>query len=90
MHSLHSLQTEALLLWLFVGLVAGALAHFIAGGRGSLLGNIVVGLLGAVVGGYLANFFGIAFYGLGGEIIVSTVGALILLALFGAVARRTV
>ncbi len=83
------MHTETLLLWLVVGLVAGWLAHLIAGGRGSLLGNLVVGLLGSVIGGWLANYFGFAFYGLGGSIIVSTVGALILLAVFGLFTRRS-
>ncbi len=83
------MHTETLLLWLVVGLVAGWLAHLIAGGRGSLVGNLVIGLLGSVIGGWLANYFGFAFYGLGGTIIVSTIGALILLAVFGLFTRRS-
>ena len=71
-----------------VGVVAGWLAHMIAGGRDSLIWNLVIGLLSSVVGGWLANFFGIAFCGIAGSIIVSTVGALSLLAIFGAVRRR--
>ena len=83
------MHTESLLVMLGVGIVAGWLAHMIAGGRGSLLGNLVVGLLGSVVGGWLAGHFGVAFYGLGGSIIISTVGALILLAIFGLFTRRS-
>jgi uncharacterized membrane protein YeaQ/YmgE (transglycosylase-associated protein family) len=42
------------LVWLVIGLIAGALATALTGGRGyGCAGNIVVGLLGAVVGGYL-------------------------------------
>ena len=82
------MQVEGLLLMLAIGLVAGWLAHLIAGGRGSLVGNLVVGLLGSIVGGFLANYFGIGFYGIVGNIVVSTVGALILLAIFGMVRRN--
>ncbi|MGZ3304799.1 MAG: GlsB/YeaQ/YmgE family stress response membrane protein [Asticcacaulis sp.] len=76
---------------LIVGLIAGWLAHMIMGGRGSLIGNLVVGLIGSIVGGFLASAFGIGFYGLVGSIIISTIGAIVLLAIFHAVTRsRTV
>jgi len=76
---------------LIVGLVAGWLAHMIMGGRGSLLGNLGVGLVGAIIGGVLASAFGIGYAGLVGSIIVSTIGAVVLLAIFHAVTRhRTV
>lgn len=88
MHDFQTIHVEGLLLMLIVGIVAGWLAHLIAGGRGSLVGNLIVGLLGSVVGGFLANYFGIAFYGIGGAIIVSTIGALLLLAVFGLVRRN--
>ncbi|MEI9904039.1 MAG: GlsB/YeaQ/YmgE family stress response membrane protein [Asticcacaulis sp.] len=81
---------QNLLMLLLVGLIAGWLAHMIAGGRGGLLGNLVVGLIGSFIGGWLASFFGIAFYGFIGNILVSTVGALVLLAIFGLVNRQRV
>lgn len=50
-----------LLTWLVVGAVAGWLADMIVGGSSvGLLGDIVLGIIGAVVGGWLAGkFFGV-------------------------------
>jgi len=85
------MHVDGLLSMLIVGLVAGWLAHMIMGGRGSLLGNLGVGLVGAIIGGVLASAFGIGYAGLVGSIIVSTIGAVVLLAIFHAVTRhRTV
>ena len=39
--------------WIIVGLLAGWLATQILGGRGGLLYNLAVGLVGAIVGGFL-------------------------------------
>ncbi len=42
--------------FLVIGLVAGWLAGKVMGGRGfGLLGNIVVGVIGAILGGFLAS-----------------------------------
>ncbi len=50
-----------ILTWLVVGAVAGWLADMIVGGSSvGLLGDIVLGIIGAVVGGWLAgNFLGV-------------------------------
>src|SRR6266567_4128041 len=49
-----------LLAWLFVGLIAGFLASAAIRGRGyGCIGNIIVGLVGAVIGGYLASLLDI-------------------------------
>ena len=40
-------------LWIIIGLIAGWLATQILGGRGGLLYNLAVGLVGAIVGGFL-------------------------------------
>lgn len=47
--------------WLLVGAVAGWLADmFVAGNSVGLLGNIVIGITGALVGGWAAGrFFGV-------------------------------
>ncbi|MEI9905408.1 MAG: GlsB/YeaQ/YmgE family stress response membrane protein [Asticcacaulis sp.] len=48
-------------------------------------------MLGSVVGGFLAGALGIGFYGLIGSILISTLGAVVLLAIFGLISRnRTV
>ena len=86
-----------LLVWAFVGLVAGFLASRAMLGHGvGLLGDIVVGIVGAVIGGFLAKSFGIQVSVSGapivGQIIIAFVGALILLIilrLFGVGRRRS-
>jgi uncharacterized membrane protein YeaQ/YmgE (transglycosylase-associated protein family) len=52
-----------------------------SGGFG-VLGDIVVGILGALVGGYLFRFFGLsAGGGFLGSIFVATIGAIVLIVL---------
>lgn len=66
--------------FLIVGAVAGWLAGQVMKGRGfGLLGNIVVGVLGAVIGGWLARPLGIAASGLVGTLLVAVGGAIVLL-----------
>ena len=49
------------------------------GGGFGLLGNIVIGIIGAVVGGFVFGLLGVTAGGLLGSIITSTAGAVILL-----------
>jgi uncharacterized membrane protein YeaQ/YmgE (transglycosylase-associated protein family) len=70
------------LIWfIIVGLVAGWLAgQFMKGGGFGLIGDIVVGVLGALLGGFLFSSFGATLGGgLIGSIIVATIGAVVLL-----------
>lgn len=75
------MDVTALIIFLAIGAVAGWLAGTLMKGGGfGLLGNIVVGILGAVVGGYVFGMLGItAGGGLIGSIITATVGAALLL-----------
>lgn len=77
----------SILAWVVLGLVAGWLASVIvkpAGGSNGLLGNLVVGVLGAFVGGWLFQQFGAQ--GVTGfnlySVLVAAVGAIVLLVLF--------
>ena len=45
-----------ILLWLLVGAVAGWVAGIIMKSKGSLLRNIILGIVGAVVGGFLVRW----------------------------------
>lgn len=74
---------EMLLIWLCVGAVAGWLAGVVVKGSGfGLLGNIAVGVFGAVVGGWLFETFGIARQaGILGALFGATVGAVAILLL---------
>ena len=70
------------LLWfLVVGLVAGWLAGVLVKGGGfGVVGDLVVGVIGAFLGGWLFSMLGAsAGGGLLGSIIVATVGAVVLL-----------
>ena len=57
------------------------------GGGFGLLGNIIVGIIGAVVGGFLFGALGIAAGGLIGSIVTATVGAVVLLFLIGLIKK---
>jgi uncharacterized membrane protein YeaQ/YmgE (transglycosylase-associated protein family) len=69
------------LIWfLLIGLIAGWIAAHIARGRGfGLLGDLVLGVLGAMIGGFLARALGIAAHGLPGRLALAVVGAVVLL-----------
>lgn len=85
------MDLQTLLIWLIVGGVAGFLAGLIVKGYGlGLVGNIVVGIVGAVLAGWLLPTLGLSF-SLGNPIITAivyaTIGAVILLVLLGLVRR---
>jgi uncharacterized membrane protein YeaQ/YmgE (transglycosylase-associated protein family) len=83
-----TLNLTNVLWWLVVGLIAGFLASRVMRGGGyGLIGDIVVGLIGAFIGGWLADFLGLGSYGLIGTIVVAFIGACILLAILHAVTR---
>lgn len=72
-----------------IGVVAGFLAGTIMEGRGfGILGNLVVGVVGAVLGGFLFDILGLSSTGLIGSLVVATVGAVLLLAVVGAVFKK--
>ena len=69
-------------LWfLVVGLVAGWLAGILVKGGGfGLIGDLVVGVIGAFIGGFLFHTFKLPIgNGLVGSLIVATIGAVVLL-----------
>lgn len=69
------------LLWfLVIGLVAGWLAgQLMKGGGYGLMGDLVLGVIGAFIGGWLFGALGIGAGGLIGSLITATVGAVVLL-----------
>lgn len=71
----------SLLYFIVIGLIAGWLAaKLIRGGGFGLIGNMVVGMIGAVIGGSLMNMAGVsAGSGLFASIGVATIGAIVLL-----------
>jgi len=78
------------LLWfILIGLAAGWLAgQFMQGGGFGVVGDILLGVVGAVVGGFLFHQLGLsAGGGLIGALIVATIGAVVLLFLVRMVKR---
>lgn len=65
-----------------IGLCAGWLAGQLTRGRGfGLPTNLIVGIIGAIVGGYLFGLFGLQSRSKLGNLVMATVGALVLLAI---------
>ena len=78
------LSVDTVIIWVLVGLAAGALASRVALGHDlGLLGDIIAGVLGAFLGGVLAVIFKVNFTVAGhpiiSEIVIAFVGAVILL-----------
>jgi uncharacterized membrane protein YeaQ/YmgE (transglycosylase-associated protein family) len=83
------LAPESVIAWIIIGAIAGWLAGLMVKGYGfGLIGNIVIGILGAGIAGILAPRLGLYTASTGGNIVAATIGALILLFLVGLV-RRT-
>jgi len=76
-------------LWfLVVGLVVGWLAGLIMKGRGfGVVGDIVVGVIGAVFGAWLFRVIGLTAYGFAGSLAMALVGSIAFLALISVVKR---
>jgi uncharacterized membrane protein YeaQ/YmgE (transglycosylase-associated protein family) len=82
-----------LISWIVVGLLAGLLAKWVMPGSdpGGIIVTILIGMAGASVGGFVVSILG----GIGAtgfnvwSILVATLGAVILLALYRLFARRT-
>ncbi|MGE5643900.1 MAG: GlsB/YeaQ/YmgE family stress response membrane protein [Byssovorax cruenta] len=80
--------------WLIVGLIAGWLANSVMrGGRGNMVTDIIVGVIGAIVGGFLAGaLFGVpnAVNGINlGSIVVAFLGAVVAIAIVRALPGRS-
>lgn len=72
-----------ILLFLLIGAIAGWLAGLIMKGGGyGLIGDIIVGVLGAFLGGYLFGWLNISpGSGLIGSLITALIGAIVLIAI---------
>ena len=74
------METQSLILFLIIGVIAGFLAGKIMKGGGfGLLGDLVVGVIGAFFGGWLFGKLGLFPAGILGTLITATIGAVILL-----------
>lgn len=86
-------RSVGLISWVVVGLIAGLLAKWLMPGPdpGGLIVTALIGMAGASVGGFVVGILG----GTGAtgfnvwSILVATLGAAILLAIYRLIARRT-
>jgi len=80
-------MTEAI--WfLLIGVLAGFLAsQIMKGPRLSLLGMLILGVIGALVGGFLFRLLGLAPHSLLGSLVTATAGAALLIWLVGKAQR---
>ena len=85
-----TLNPGGLISWLIIGLVAGAIAHWIIRVKGfGLFGNMLIGLIGAFVGGILINLLvPDQTFGFWGSLLVAILGASLLFLLIGMVRNR--
>ena len=74
------MDLTSLIIWILIGAVAGWLAGKIMKGGGfGLLGNIIIGIIGAFIGGFVFGLLGITAGGIIGSIVMDTIGAILLL-----------
>ena len=77
-------------LWfILIGLAAGWLAgQIMKGGGYGLVGDLIVGVIGALLGGWLFGLAGIASGGLIGQLVVATIGAIVLILLLRLIKKK--
>ena len=77
------------LVWfLLIGLCAGWLAaKLVKGGGYGLVGDLVVGVIGALLGGWLFGLLGISASGMFGSLVTAVVGAIVLIFLLRVLRR---
>ena len=85
------MSLETFLIWIAVGLIAGWLASAVAGGGFGVIGDIVIGIVGAFIGGFI--FRGLHIHvpcgGIPGTILVAFIGALVLLVILRVIRAAT-
>ena len=89
------LDVAAIIVWLIVGALGGYIAGMIVKMRSrgfGVVGNIVIGLIGALIGGFLFDFFKISVAGdvviEANDVIAAIVGSIILLVVLTLIRRK--
>jgi uncharacterized membrane protein YeaQ/YmgE (transglycosylase-associated protein family) len=85
------MELEGLLIFLIVGAIAGWLAGLVVRGGGfGLIGDIIIGIVGAVIAGWLLPKVGVTYIvrnAIVDQILFATIGAVILLLVIRLVRR---
>jgi uncharacterized membrane protein YeaQ/YmgE (transglycosylase-associated protein family) len=66
-----------------IGLLAGWIAEKVMGRSHGLLTNLIVGLVGSFIGAFLADALGWTYVGFWASLLVSAIGAILLLFILG-------
>ncbi len=75
--------------FLVVGGLAGWIASILVEGSGfGLLGDIVIGVIGAFLGGFVAYKYDITVYGFAGTLGMAILGSIVFLVILRALTRR--
>lgn len=92
---MQNLDVATIIVWLIVGALGGYIAGMIVKMRSrgfGVVGNIVIGLIGALVGGFLFKQFNVNIAGdvaiKANDVIAAVVGSLILLLVLAFIRRR--
>jgi uncharacterized membrane protein YeaQ/YmgE (transglycosylase-associated protein family) len=72
-----------------IGLIAGWIAEKVMSRSHGLLMNLAVGLVGSLVGAFLAYLAGFTYTGFWASLVVSAIGAIVLLFILGLFQSRT-
>jgi uncharacterized membrane protein YeaQ/YmgE (transglycosylase-associated protein family) len=84
-----ALMPGGIIAWAVVGLLAGWLAGMVMKGGGyGVLGDILVGLIGAMIGGFVLSYFVQGTQGFWGSIFVAFIGACLCIAIVRAISGR--
>jgi len=75
--------------WLIIGAIAGwAAGTLMKGGGYGLVGDIIVGIVGAFIGGFILSLFGLSADNWWETLLTAIVGAVVLIAILRAVGGR--
>jgi uncharacterized membrane protein YeaQ/YmgE (transglycosylase-associated protein family) len=77
-----------LIVFLLVGLAAGAIASYSMGRQQDLVANLIIGIIGAMVGGFIATLLGLTAFNVIGEVVVAAGGAVLCLYLWQQIKGR--
>ena len=83
------MEAHGIIVWLIIGALAVWIAgKLVRGGGFGLIGNIVIGIVGAVAGGWLSGVLGISIgSGFIASVVTAAIGAVILLVIVSAIKR---
>jgi uncharacterized membrane protein YeaQ/YmgE (transglycosylase-associated protein family) len=83
----------SIIAWLVVGLLAGWIANMImSSGRGGIIADLLLGIVGAFVGGFIGSvLFGADVSGINfTSIILAIIGAIVVVAIYRAVTHQAI